>query len=534
MTAPTFKDKALALIQNIQPETKKLLKEGDLLRSTREVCRKLVTGHPFGVLVSEELCLTAAGQVIRSAIEPNGRRLRMYHHILADAPPGHSKSYNVETILGTQGHGVLRSSPFRYALGDVEDFDKLRLPHVMDSATLAVVTGTASEDNIIPSVLCDNNFIVTEEAATLLGNTGGHMEVNDALRALLERGAYARDMKALFSIQSILAEEESREDEHRHTLEEHALDPSYKPEKFKPDRKATRIRSRVAEVEEMGMKLDFMRGQLWVLDAHASMYLASARWTLKGKRPLLELGDLTRFRPIAWHPGRDELKGAVEKSAGFPPMSLDTVKLATIQEAWQVIFALKNFQQFRQFPIPEADYPQRVSAWKALVKDLEDEQPMLNDEQYSQFINMRSVADFYRVAYQHALLYQFKYDFGGDFSVPDSFAVMKDDWDYACERVVDLYVPSMLAVMSDIIPTLKFTKEKADPVAETGVILLRVLRDRTLPMSVHEAIDIVRAQHSRKDMTDKTVRRHLTVLDGQGIIEYQPYKGVSLPKEDGS
>ncbi len=533
---PTESDpttKAADLLQNLSPEAKQILKEGRLPELTIQIARGLVHDHPYGIQVAQELMLAIAGQVLQQAVETSGQEVRVYNHLLGYAPPGHGKKYAIDALIG-KGIKPPALSPFGLILGNsMGDFSTLKMPQPLDSATLPVIIGSATKEGVIPSVFCDNSFVVTEEAATLLGSDPRNAEVRNAVRKLVDAGQYSRAMRSLFGLQAELAKDDAAHVEwDDNERQEKSEDPTYIMKPYRQPGHIWEIEQGIEHARAAGMEFDFEKGIISIERASATFILCSADFEMQGGS-LVGYGDLTRYRCLALTPTKAELREIVASAGNFPSYTPKTY-LKAVQEAWQAIVMLKNFPQFRGFIISEQDHSVRSQWWEAFVKEADEIFPQMAEDEFRQYMNMRYNAEFHRVAFQHALMNQYRYDFGQDLSMPETFTVARDDYEYTKNRFLDVYLPSLFKVVADVRrprPERKSTSAKGYALAISEAALEQALRSKPGGwLSSEEASEVIKQAHAG-NIDRTTIPRHLRALHNRGKIVWLPHRGIRLPQE---
>ncbi|MDH5787883.1 MAG: hypothetical protein OEZ40_06310, partial [Candidatus Bathyarchaeota archaeon] len=207
---------------------------------------------------------------------------------------------------------------------------------------------------------------------------------------------------------------------------------------------------------KQGMSIDLDRAEIHIRTT-TSWMIASARFgspSIEG-RPLLSMGDVTRYRWRCFIPSEQERFQITSEVGGLPPETVSGTEKRSCCEAWKVLISAlrKNVVDGSvMVPRDEASFQSRKEIWNQTVREMTDLYGEKMSEVYlEQLVNLRTRAEFTRIMYQHAALKQFERSQGYDFVLPSKFIINYDeDGEFARQLWLSEYVPSMMSVIDDI------------------------------------------------------------------------------------
>jgi len=510
----------MAAIEEFPPlttEARRILQDGELYEKSVALGCKVVNFHPYAMKVAHELPLVLAGKIMGHAKPPTGTPLRMYHNVLGYGPIGSSKLWAWRTLMGNTTAKPSPLSPYFTMLNTKPGLCSFAYPMEIDSATIPMAIGSVTENSVVPSILGGNDFIVTEEAQTLLGGPRAEADLFAAMiRKIADTGKYTRALKGVSNLADRLEEAElSAEGTEEGSPEARAL---------------ARLRANIQRAADKGTKLDLERGTI-TIEVEASLYLASAEW-MTSTGALMKFGDFNRYRILSWVPTADQMKDAVLMSGAYPPLDFASGGLAdrdALHSAWPQVFRLE-LERWHNFEIPDSEYYRRKKWIKELLDQVLQQYPDLSKDELAQILNMRTASDeFFRTASQHALLNQFSRAGGVDFNVPSRFVWDDEDFEFALDRSLGEYIPSLLAISRTIKPRFSRGPPSSPPEEETLRILQVVLQEQGAVEIKASAFYPIATTRHPKHLAERMIRLHLARLEAQGKVLRPRHGIITLP-----
>jgi len=390
-------------------DAEKLLKDGILLETTMSLAYEAANKFDFASRFAREFGLLLMGQAIKF-FDISGIKDRAYSHVGIYADPGMGKDFCWKLI---ENSGIF-------------PLDVIRVTR-LDRVTSAVLVGTISERQIVPPPVVTEDVLFVGEFSTLMHKSEAEETAAD-IRVLLETGEYKRRLAKVVGLKEAL------------------LDPRYREHLLK----------QVEMCKNMGMLLDLDKGEIHV-QSSTSWIVSSARFgsgTIFG-RPLLNLGDLDRFKWISFLPTSEERQSVVSVVGSLPPVTLNESLVKTTCEAWRLLFAtIRRLTKNGCLAIArdEVSYHARKKAWEQTVQEVRDLYPEITEQHERILINLRSHAEFNRLVYQHAALKQFQRGATQGFSEPKEFVLnLVEDGEFARGLFLHEYVPGLLDLIEDLL-----------------------------------------------------------------------------------
>lgn len=393
------------------PEAKRLLKEGILLETTMSLAYEAANKSDFASRFAREFGLLLMGQAIKF-FDITGMKDRAYSHLGIYADPGMGKDFCWKII---ETSGIFPS-------------DVVRVTR-LDKITSAALVGTISERQIVPPPVITEQMIFSGEFSTLKKKNEAE-EISADLRVLLETGEYKRRLAKVVGLKEAL------------------LDPRFREN----------LQNQMEQCKKLGMTLDLDKGEIHVRSA-ASWIISSARFgsgTIAG-RPLLNMGDLDRFRWLSFLPDPEEREKLVAEVGSLPPVVLNESLVKATAEAWRSLFVtIEKLTKKGGLQIirDEISYQARKQAWEETVQEIKTHYPDMTEQGERILINLRTHAEFNRVMHQYAATQQFKRAASRGLPEPSEFIMDSgEDGAFARQLFIHEYVPGVLDLIEDVLHT---------------------------------------------------------------------------------
>jgi hypothetical protein len=413
----------------------KILENGTLLETSMSLAYEAANKFDFASRFAKEFGLLLMGQAIKH-FNITGIKDRAYSHLALYVDPGMGKDFAWKLI----------------ETSEIFPTDIIRITR-LDRVTSAALVGTISESQIVPPPVATDSIIFAGEFSTLMNKREAE-EISADLRVLLETGEYSRRLAKVVGLKEVL------------------LDPNRK----------SQLEAQIEKCKSMGVILDLDIGEIHV-ESTCSWIASSARFgcgTITGK-PLLNLGDLDRFRWLSFLPTSEERRKLVAEVGSLPPVNLNQNLVNAVNEAWRKTFcAVKELSQNGNLSIPrdEASYIARKNAWEQTVEEMKRLYPEITEQHERILINLRSHSEFNRLMYQFAATKQFQRAYAIGLQKPEQFILdIEEDSAFAKQHFLYENTPGMLDVIEDVLHKQPI-RRKRPRLSEIGEeIILKILQN---------------------------------------------------------
>ena len=480
-------------------QAQQILLDGVLLEYTEQLAHS-VLNNPFSVDVITEIGLIMAGQIAKWHKLPGGMTDRGFSHALMYSPRGMSKGMTLDFAF-TPG-----ITPFWLDTGK-----RLRY-EMIDDINPAVLTGSVANGYILEPPILSNDIIICEEYETIMAGMD-FRQIRADLRRLLDKGKYnKRRVKVCGELHKQLDQSPKRRDI---------------------------LLAQLRELDKRGMKFDINSGKIEI-QSTTSWICASARFGSAGTQgqPLLELGDLSRYRTIASTPTRSERYRTCREVFKARPVSkkISSIKNPT-RRAWSYVNDLQHFETIELDGDIEI-VKVRGEIYDKLMDEIGNEYGnYLNDgeDYWDEIINNRFAAEIRRVMVQHALLNQFERDQGYDFDPhPQKFRMdYKRDAEYATRRYLDTYIPGIISIIRDIKKKRdKKVKSRYDMWMVPIVKLFSTPLEEISTKKIRVALAGIKSQKGNKP-SRATIYNRFNELCGKGYIKHDTRRKTAVLENKG-
>jgi hypothetical protein len=392
-----------------EADVETLLKNGTLLETSMSLAYEAANKFDFASRFAKEFVLLFMGQAIKH-FDITGIKDRGYSHLAVYCDPGMGKDFAWKLI---ETSGIFPT-------------DVVRITR-LDRVTVASLVGTISENQIVPPPVATDSIIFAGEFSTLMNKREAE-EISADFRVLLETGEYSRRLAKVVGLKEVL---------------------------LNPNRKS-QLEAQIEKCKMMGVELDLDIGEIHV-QSSCSWIASSARFgsgTTTG-RPLLNLGDLDRFRWLSFLPTSEERRKLVAEVGSLPPVTLNQDLVDAVNEAWRKTFyAVKDLAKDGCLPIPrdEVSYLARKNIWEQTEEEMKRLYPEITEQHERILINLRSHSEFNRIMYQFAATKQFQRAYAMGLRSPEQFILnVEEDGAFAKQHFLYENVPGLLDVVDDIV-----------------------------------------------------------------------------------